>query len=153
MKEQEVSIQNIGDDSGFSTESGINLEKILTGFELLKDSRLCIEVYKIIYPYIGMIESDEWNIVQKLKDQNLIIWDQDNDFPEHPNRGKRVNYLKSREDTRYEIYQDYCENHEIRKKIPRKAILMIIEFLNQLIDLLINKDITALTLAVNLLPE
>lgn len=153
LKEQEVSILNANDDSGLSTESGINLEKILTGFSLLKDSRLCLEVYKIIYPYIEMIENDDWNIIQKLKNHNLIVWDQDMDFPEHPNRDKRVNYVKSREDVRYDIYEDYCKNHEIREKVPRKAILMIIEFLNQLVDLLILKDITALTLAVNLLPE
>jgi len=105
-----------------------------------------------MYPYMLLLEHDQRNFIEKMKEYYIISWN--SDYPELCQRKPKL------EESRYDyvdgseaLIEEYCTNPELLKRVSRSELILILDFLEKLIHNLVQQELNAVTLATNLLPE
>jgi len=137
----------IHDDTNFGL---LVFQDILTNSKLLEDPKLCIVVYKVLAPYIEVLEGSGIKFIDKLIEYKVIEWDS-SDYPKRSLKRAKIHsgYYNPMND----IQKEYTRNPKLKRILTKNLILIIINFLYQLIEQIQNKNLRSMTLAVNLFDE
>lgn len=135
------------------TPSLLLFRELLSMSMLLNNAKLCIIVHRVLYAYMELLETPDRNYIQKLRDRKIISWTEE--YPEISYKRHKLSDQECpvKEDATEILVKDYYNDPELAGKISRSEIILIMDFLDRLMENLIQRGISAVTLAVNLLPE
>ncbi|CAI2379075.1 unnamed protein product [Moneuplotes crassus] len=152
---QKETSKNFVSLKGIASKSETNygkpiLENFLLNSDIMEDPKLIVILYKMLVPYIAILESSGIKFIKKLREFRLVSWNKDGKLEFCQKRLKKEDSTSNWKD---EILNLCVKNSDFWNTSKGPILISIIEFMYGLVKGEISGCIRSLTLLVNLFPE